>query len=107
MAASKAKRPRGAVTIAEFQDLIRRTYHARDRRRGLDRNYLWFTEEVGELAEAVRKRDRAGIAEEVADVLAWLSTISSLAGVDVEKAALAKYGRGCPRCRSVPCACPP
>ena len=70
-------------------------------------NLCRLTEEVGELAEAVRKRDRAEIAAEVADVLAWLVTISSIAGVDVEEAALAKYGRGCPRCRSIPCACPP
>jgi NTP pyrophosphatase (non-canonical NTP hydrolase) len=94
------------MTIAEFQDLIRRTYHARDEARGVDKDYLWFTEEVGELAEAVRKRDRKMISEEVADVLAWLCTISSLTGVDVEAAALAKYGRGCPRCGAIPCSCP-
>jgi NTP pyrophosphatase (non-canonical NTP hydrolase) len=94
------------MTIAEFQRLIRRTYHARDRKRGLDRNALWFVEEVGELAEGVRKRDRKEIAAEAADVLAWLSTVCSLSGVDLEKAALAKYGKGCPRCRAIPCACP-
>ncbi len=93
------------MRIAEFQGLIRRTYHARDRRRGLDRNCLWFVEEVGELAEGIRKRDRKGIAEEAADVLAWLSTLCSISGVDLEKAALAKYGKGCPRCAKIPCAC--
>lgn len=95
------------MTLAEFQDLIRRTYHERDLKRGLERDFLWFTEEVGELAEAVRKGDAAAIREETADVLAWLCTIASLSGVDVETAALAKYGRGCPRCRSIPCSCPP
>lgn len=94
------------MTIAEFQELIRRTYHRRDKKRGLDRNFLWLTEEVGELAEGVRKRDRREIFEEAADVLAWLSTICSLSGVDLEKAALAKYGKGCPRCRAIPCGCP-
>lgn len=92
--------------IAEFQDLIRRTYYERDARRGLDQDYVWFTEEVGELAEAVRKRDRKSIAEEVADVLAWLCTIASISGVDLQAAAAAKYGRGCPRCTSIPCSCP-
>jgi NTP pyrophosphatase (non-canonical NTP hydrolase) len=95
------------MRLAEFQDLIRRTYHARDERRGLDRDFIWFTEEVGELAEAVRKRDRDMIREEAADVLAWLCTVCSLSGVEVEEAALAKYGKGCPRCRAIPCACPP
>lgn len=94
------------MKIAEFQDLIRRTYHERDVKRGLDKDFLWFTEEVGELAEAVRERDRAKVVEEVADVLAWLCTISSISGVDVQEAALAKYGKGCPRCSSIPCACP-
>jgi NTP pyrophosphatase (non-canonical NTP hydrolase) len=94
------------MTIAEFQNLIRRTYHARDRKRGLDKNALWFVEEVGELAEGVRKRDKSEIAKEAADVLAWLSTVCSLSGVDLEKAALAKYGKGCPRCKAIPCACP-
>ena len=94
------------MTIAEFQDLIKRTYHRRDKKRGLDKDFLWFTEEVGELAEAVRKRDRKEILLEAADVLAWLSTICSLSGVDLEQAALAKYGNGCPRCEGIPCSCP-
>lgn len=93
------------MQIARFQDLIRRTYHARDKKRGLDKDFLWFTEEVGELAEAVRKREKAEIFAEAADVLAWLCTLCSLSGVDLEKAALAKYGKGCPRCRAIPCSC--
>lgn len=94
------------MNIAEFQDLIRRTYHTRDAERGLDKNFLWFAEEVGELAEALRKRSEQEIIEEAADVLAWLATLCSLSGVDLEKAALAKYGKGCPRCGTIPCSCP-
>ena len=94
------------MQIAEFQDLIRRTYHKRDAERGVDKDFLWLTEEVGELAEAVRERDRKKVFEEVADVLAWLCTVSSLCGVEVEEAALAKYGKGCPRCGAIPCSCP-
>jgi NTP pyrophosphatase (non-canonical NTP hydrolase) len=94
------------MRIAEFQELIKRTYHERDAARGLDRNFLWFAEEVGELAEGLRKRSEKEIVEEAADVLAWLATLCSLSGVDLEKAALAKYGAGCPRCSKIPCACP-
>jgi len=54
----------------------------------------------------VRKRAKQEIFEEAADVLAWLSTICSLSGVDLEEAALAKYGKGCPRCAAIPCSCP-
>ncbi len=93
------------MRIREFQDLIRRTYHSRDEARGLETNVLWLMEEVGELAETIRNRDRAEAEKEFADVLAWLSTIASLSGIDLEKAALAKYGKGCPRCGAIPCAC--
>ena len=93
------------MRIREFQDLIRRTYHDRDAKRGLDLDFIWLTEEVGELAEAVRKRDVASMKEEAADVFAWLVTCCSLLGVDVEEAALAKYGKGCPRCAAIPCRC--
>jgi NTP pyrophosphatase (non-canonical NTP hydrolase) len=91
--------------IAEFQELVRRIFHERDRVRGLDKNMLWLVEEVGELAEGVRKGDRREIEEEMADVLAWLTTIASLSGLDLERAALAKYGKGCPRCGAIPCGC--
>ena len=94
------------MKIAEFQDLIRRTYHERDAERGLDKDFLWFTEEVGELAEAVRRRDKTMVLEEVADVFAWLCTVSSLSGVEIEEAVMAKYGKGCPRCGAIPCSCP-
>lgn len=94
------------MTLAEFQDLIRRIYHDRDAGRGVDKTALWFVEEVGELAEAIRKGDRRAVEEEAADVLAWLATLASLSGVDLEQAALAKYAKGCPRCSAIPCRCP-
>lgn len=93
--------------LREFQELIRRTYSERDHARGMEKNFLWLTEEIGELAEAIRKRDRAGMLEEFADVVAWLSTIATELGIDLEEAAIAKYGRGCPRCSAIPCACRP
>ena len=94
------------MKIREFQELIRKTYYDRDQARGVETNFLWLTEEVGELAEAIRKRDREGMNEEFADVLAWLSTLATLLEIDLEEAALAKYGKGCPRCDALPCACP-
>ena len=95
------------MTIAEFQDVVRRTYHERVRARGFEKDMLWFVEEVGELAEAIRKGDRRAMEGEMADVLAWLATLASLSGIDLERAAVTKYGRGCPRCRSMPCGCAP
>ena len=94
------------MKIAEFQNKIRETYFDRDNRRGVEKNFLWFTEEVGELAESIRKRDREGMEEEMADVLAWLSTLANLLEIDLEEAAENKYGSGCSRCQKSPCDCP-
>jgi NTP pyrophosphatase (non-canonical NTP hydrolase) len=104
------------MEIGEFQRLIEETYLAKDRARGLERTFMWFVEESGELARdllhAAPRREgdppadpASPLGREFADVLAWLSTLASIAGVDLDAAARAKYGRGCPRCLSVPCAC--
>jgi NTP pyrophosphatase (non-canonical NTP hydrolase) len=94
------------MTLAEFQRLIEATYGAKDRGRGLEGTFMWFTEEVGELSRALRRGTRgAPLEAEFADVLAWLTTLASIAGVDLEAAARAKYGGGCPRCRAIPCRC--
>ena len=96
------------MKISEFQELIERIYYERDAARGRDRTFAWFVEEVGELARALtRPRDQTGenLKEEFADVLAWLATLASLAGVSLEDAARAKYEKGCPKCGAVPCRC--
>jgi NTP pyrophosphatase (non-canonical NTP hydrolase) len=91
--------------ISEFQRLIERIYYERDRARGLAGTHMWFTEEVGELTRALRRGRREDLEGEFADVLAWLATLASISGVDLEAVARAKYAEGCPRCRSAPCAC--
>jgi NTP pyrophosphatase (non-canonical NTP hydrolase) len=93
------------VKLSDFQRLIEAIYYERDAARGLPGTYLWFAEEVGELTRALRRGQREELEGEFADVLAWLATMASMAGVDLERAAQQKYGRGCPRCRATPCAC--
>jgi NTP pyrophosphatase (non-canonical NTP hydrolase) len=95
------------VSISRFQDLIRRTFGAKDSRRGIDGTFLWFVEEVGELAAALRGGSPAEQSEEFADVLAWLVTLANSAGVDLEAAVERKYENGCPTCRQSPCRCDP
>lgn len=92
-------------TIREFQRAIEATFLERDRRRGLAPTFLWFVEEVGELARALKRGDPENLREEFADVLAWLSTLASLSGVDLSQAA-APYLSGCPTCGRTPCGCP-
>jgi NTP pyrophosphatase (non-canonical NTP hydrolase) len=93
------------MRIAEFQKQIEAIYYERDAARGLAGTHMWFMEEVGELTRALRRDRREELEGEFADVLAWLSTLASIAGVDLEAAAARKYARGCPRCEETPCAC--
>src|SRR5947209_1277976 len=94
-----------AFTIAQLQQVIRDTFDAKDRRRGVEGTFMWFMEEVGELATALRSGSGEERAQEFADVLAWLATLANAVGVDLEAAALAKYGGGCPGCGRIPCVC--
>ena len=94
------------MEIAEFQRLIRDVYFERDSGRGLAGTHMWFCEEVGELTRALRRDTREELSGEFADVFAWLASLASIAGIDLERAVLEKYERGCPRCESTPCACP-
>lgn len=93
------------MRIREFQQLIDRMYSDKDRARGAAKTFLWFTEEVGELARAIaRGDDRANLEEEFADVLAWLVTLANVEGVDLE-GALRKFTTGCPGCGELVCHC--
>jgi NTP pyrophosphatase (non-canonical NTP hydrolase) len=94
------------MPLREFQRRIEALYFTRDEARGIEGTFAWFVEEVGELSRALRRRDRENLREEFADCLAWLSTLASLSGVDLEEAAVGKYGSGCPRCGKIPCGCP-
>lgn len=90
--------------LQAFQAHIEAVYGAKDAARGVAETYMWFVEEVGELGRAIRRGDAANLREEVSDVLAWLTTLASLTGIDLEDAA-SRYTAGCPRCAAVPCAC--
>ena len=75
------------MTLTELQQRIREAYGARDSDRGIHHSFLWFSEEVGELASALAAGDQAGATEEFADVLMWLVTLANMSGVDLEDAA--------------------
>ena len=76
--------------ISEFQQLISRKYEKRDRERGIPATFMWFIEEVGELASALAADGKENKQEEFADVFAWLCTLANISNVDLEKAC-AKY----------------
>ncbi len=94
------------MRISEAQELIREIYGERDRRRGIEGTALHLGEELGELFRALRIEDRSNLKEELADVLAWLLSLSDLLSINLDEAFSERYGGGCPKCGSIPCKCP-
>ena len=66
----------GTMNLVEFQQLIERTYGARDRERGVPSTVAWLCEEVGELAQAVRKGSPDRQLHEFGDVVAWVASLA-------------------------------
>lgn len=91
--------------IDEFQEVIAQTYGERDRARGKAATVAWLCEELGELAQAVRKGTVAEQRHELSDVFAWLVSLAHQLDLSLEDAA-GRYAMGCPRCAAIPCACP-
>jgi NTP pyrophosphatase (non-canonical NTP hydrolase) len=92
------------MNFAELQDVIDRTYGDRDRGRGVAPTVAWLAEELGELAQAVRKGTRDEQIHEFGDVVAWVATLANQLDIDLDEAA-ARFADGCPKCGSLPCAC--
>jgi len=92
------------MDLGEFQRLIERMYAHKDRPRGAAQTFLWFSEEVGELASAIAGGSTQEKEGEFADVLAWLATLANVEGVDLSRA-VRKYADGCPGCGQMVCTC--
>ena len=74
------------MDISRFQQLISEKYEKRDRQRGTPATFMWFIEEVGELATALSGTNNEEMQGEFADVFAWLCTLANINDVDLEKA---------------------
>lgn len=73
------------MDIREFQQFISERYESHDRERGTAKTFLWFIEEIGELATSLANNDQANKEEEFADCMAWLCTLANINDVDLEK----------------------
>jgi len=93
------------MEIHEFQEMMKRLYFKRDSERGIDGTFNWLVDEIAELGEELKGTDRLATEKEFADVIAWLASLANIMGIDLEKAAVAKYPDKCPKCQSSPCAC--
>lgn len=94
------------MELSELQRLMAATYGEQDRARGRAATVAWLTEEMGELAQAVRKGSAEDQLHELGDVLAWLASLAEQLGLSLDDAA-ARYAAGCPKCGTIPCTCPP
>ena len=93
------------MDLASLQDVIARTFGERDHARGVPSTVAWLTEEIGELAQAVRKGNHQDRLHEFGDVLAWVASLANQVGVDLTEA-VERYAQGCPKCGGIPCHCP-
>ena len=85
--------------IKDFQKLIAERYQQRDSERGTPKTFMWFIEEVGELATALadEKTTKKEKEEEFADIAAWLCTLANINDVDIEQACIDKYSKQQPK----------
>lgn len=79
------------MDLREIQSRIDARYGILDRRSGAAFLMLVLQEEVGELAEAVRKGDRVEAGKEAADVLFAALAVANVVGADAEALLTAKF----------------
>lgn len=93
--------------VAEFQALMRQLFFTNDAKRGPQRTFAWLVEEVGEVAQCLKRDpvDDAHVGEELADVIAWACSLANVLEIDLEAALTAKYPGKCPKCGQNPCEC--
>ena len=74
------------MQLAEVQQLMDELYGIPDRERGLPSTVAWLCEEVGELAQAVRKGTPDQQLHELGDVLAWLASLANQLDLSLDDA---------------------
>lgn len=78
------------MQLAELQALMDELYGIPDRERGVPATVAWLCEELGELAQAVRKGTREQQLHELGDVLAWLASLANQLDLSLDEA-VARY----------------
>ncbi|MDK2877026.1 MAG: hypothetical protein PWQ22_1436 [Archaeoglobaceae archaeon] len=84
------------MELSELRNAIREKYYQIDSKSSSLFLLSVLFEEVGELAEAVRKREIESIREELCDVLFMVLSLSNYFGVDIEGRMIEKYILGNP-----------
>ena len=74
------------MELAEVQARVEELYGRADRERGIPSTVAWLCEELGELAQAVRKGTRDEQLHELGDVLAWLASLANQIDLSLDDA---------------------
>ena len=74
------------MNLNELQQLMESLYGAADRERGVPATVTWLAEELGELAQAVRKGTPEQQLHEFGDVLAWLASLANQMDIQLDDA---------------------
>jgi len=74
------------MNLNELQQLMESLYGAADRQRGVPATVAWLAEELGELAQAVRKGTPEQQLHEFGDVLAWLASLANQMDIQLDDA---------------------
>lgn len=74
------------MMLDDVQKLMDELYGEGDRARGLPSTIAWLCEEVGELAQAVRKGSPEDQLHELGDVLAWLASLANQLDLSLDDA---------------------
>ena len=74
------------MELDDVQAVVERLYGDIDRERGIPATVAWLCEELGELAQAVRKGTREQQLHELGDVLAWLASLANQIDLTLDEA---------------------
>ena len=74
------------MELAALQALMDELYGEGDRERGVPATVAWLCEELGELAQAVRKGTTEEQLHELGDVLAWLASLANQLDLSLDDA---------------------
>ena len=84
------------MDLKELRRIIKEKYYEIDAKSGELFLLAVLFEEVGELAEAVRKKDVKAVEEELTDVLFMVLSLANYFDVDVESKLMEKYVKNDP-----------
>jgi NTP pyrophosphatase (non-canonical NTP hydrolase) len=74
------------MELSALQQLMDDLYGDADRQRGIAATVAWLCEELGELAQAVRKGTVDEQRHELGDVLAWLASLANQLDLSLDDA---------------------